>query len=306
MLKKIRHFFEAFLAFTLFGIFRMLGLDWASAVGAWLARRIGPLTHFQQRARRNLAHVGMAHSKAQEEKILRGVWDNLGRVIAEYVYLGQLQLYDDKPLTHQGKIYKNRVRIVNRERLEQCLKNDKGAIFFAAHTANWEMSALCVTSLGYKLSVAYRAPRNPWVNRMIAYLRRPVAFDFADKDARGGRLLMKALKKGEAIGIVSDQKVGEFSLPFLGKKARTLEMPARLSLRFDIPLVPVHVVREGGSYFTLTAQEPLKLTDTQKKLTRKKQEEILSQKMNDCISNWIKAHPDQWLWIHDKWKLKGY
>lgn len=298
-LKHIRYIVEAALLLLLLILFRVLGLNRASAVGSYLARHFGPLLHLHRRARSNLRLLKMTANEQEEQKILRGMWDNLGRVLAEYVYLSRLQLYDDLPAV-AGFPYRGRVLVKGRQRLEQLLSSHKGVIFFAAHLANWELSALCVTSLGYPLTVGYRPPNNPWVRWMIGFLRRPVSKHFASKLDGGGRDFMRAIRRHEALGIVADQNTGSLQLPFLGQSARTLEMPARLALQFNVPLVPVHVVRTHGSHFTLTVEKPLAYTKGKTSISE------LTHKMNDRISAWIKQNPEQWLWIHNRWKHGAY
>ncbi|MBC6444013.1 MAG: lysophospholipid acyltransferase family protein [Alphaproteobacteria bacterium GM202ARS2] len=292
--KRLRYLSEACALWLAFRLFRLLGLPASSALGGCLARLIGPLTPLSRIARQNLQAVFPDMPPRQRRHVISGMWNNIGRVIAEYPHLDQLRLYDTK-----GR-YPHRVIVKNKARLEALCAADKPVVFVSAHYGNWEMSALCVTQLGYPLTVVYRPPNNPLVDSMLAPLRASLSTYFAPKnDTVGSKRLVKAMRNKEAIGFVADQRtITDFSIPFLGHASGTLDAPAKLALHFKAPLVPVMIERTRKSHFILTVEEPLPVpthADTKKNIYD------LTLSMHQRFEAWILSQPEQWLWIHNRW-----
>ena len=292
--KRVRYLLEAGALWLAFRFFRILGLSASSALGSFLARLVGPLTPLANIARQNLRAVFPDMSARALQHTMRGMWDNIGRVLAEYPHLDQLRLYDTK-----GR-YPHRVTVKNKERLEKLCASKKPVVFVSAHYGNWEISALCVTQLGYPLTVVYRPPNNPLVDSMLAPLRASLSTYFAPKnDASGSKSLVKALRHKESIGFVADQRtIDGLLIPFLGHKAYTLEAPAKLALHFRAPLVPVVVRRTRGSNFTLTVEEPLPMPTH---ANSRRNIHDLTRSIHQRFESWILEQPEQWLWIHNRW-----
>ena len=148
---------------TLFGLalllFRALPVNLASALGAWLGRRIGPrLKRLSGIARRNLQRVFPQLSAAAIEAIVLAMWDNLGRTLAEYPHLS-------------GFYPHGRVEIVGAENVIQLRDDGIGGIFFSAHYGNWELLSLSIDYLGLAPILVYRPANNPFSERLIQLVR---------------------------------------------------------------------------------------------------------------------------------------
>src|SRR5205085_8998184 len=150
--------FEAWGAGLLFTIFGSLPLDAASGLAGMLARRIGPWLGVSNRARRNLRAALPQLSAAQVEAVLRGMWDNLGRVAAEYPHLRHIRVF--------GKA--SRVETRGLEHLDQALAGRRRVILFGGHLDNWEIAALAAGQHGLDIAQIYRAANNPLIDGMIA------------------------------------------------------------------------------------------------------------------------------------------
>ena len=175
MMKTLARTFEAAGARLLLSLFAMLPLDTASAVGSRLACLIGPRLSVSNVARRNLGHAFPEKSADQIEAVVLGMWDNLGRVAAEYAHLGEIDVTDPN----------GRVEVVGVENVE-LLRDDRiSGIFFSAHLGNWEIASLGAIQNGVPLTQIYRAANNPHMEPLMRSLRAPVGGTHVPKGSAG-------------------------------------------------------------------------------------------------------------------------
>lgn len=284
----MRHRLEYALVRSLYALFAVLPLDRASGVGGWLGRNLGPRLRISGRARTNLRNAFPGHDGAEIERILRGMWDNLGRVFAEYPHLGGFRIYDDDRFTVAGAEHVDRLR-----------DDGIGGIFFAGHIGNWELASLGATQRGVPLVHVYRAPNNPYVARLLERARRPVGGAHHAKSPAGARALIKALKGGAHLGMLVDQKYNEgIAVPFFGREAMTAPALAEFALRFKVPVVPARVERVKGARFKLTILPPMEIPDTGDRAADVK---AAMTRINGLFESWIRERPEQWLWLHRRW-----
>ncbi len=280
---------EAAAARIAIAIFGALPLDRASALGGWLARKIGPRAGVSRIARRNLARAFPERSAAEIEAILRAMWDNLGRVVAEYPHLGDFEL--DGP--------RRRVEVVGREHVERLRDDGIGGIFVSAHLGNWEIASLGATRNGLPLTHIYRSANNPHVERILRRLRAPIGGRHFPKGAAGAKHLIRALRAGEHLGMLVDQKFNDgIPVPFFGRDAMTAPAAAELALRFRCPIVPARVERLEGARFRVTVHPPLELPDSG---DRHADAAEIMRRINALFESWIRERPEQWLWVHRRW-----
>ncbi|HEX7199854.1 MAG TPA: lauroyl acyltransferase, partial [Dongiaceae bacterium] len=138
-----------------FSLVRLLPLDWASALGGFVARSIGPHLGVSRVGRRNLAAAFPEKSPAEIETILRGVWDNLGRTGAEYAQLDRI--YDTDPM---GPIPGGRITVDGVEEFMALRDGGKPAIIFTAHCGNWELLPVGAMRHGLQVVIFFRPPNN--------------------------------------------------------------------------------------------------------------------------------------------------
>ena len=286
--RRARYGLEYVLARVLFALFGALSLDRASALGGWIGRNVGPRLAITDRARANLRHAFPDLDAAGIERVARGMWDNLGRVVAEYSHLGDFHVYED-----------DRVEVIGVDHAERLRDDGIGGIFFGAHLANWELPSLAASQRGLPLVQIYRAANNPHVDRLIARAREAVGGERLAKSPAGARELLKALRRGEHVALLVDQKFNEgIAVPFFGRDAMTAPAPAELALRFQVPLVPVRVERLDGARFRVTVYPPMTLSDTGDRAA-----DVLDAmtRINALFEDWIRERPEQWLWLHRRW-----
>jgi KDO2-lipid IV(A) lauroyltransferase len=264
-------------------------LAWASALGGFVARTIGPRTGASKRARINLRRAMPELSEARIEEIVRGMWDNLGRVVAEYPHLGKFQVYDPAGFV-------DTVGFINRLK-ETPPRSNENYIFFSAHYGNWEIIPLAMTQAGLKTAEIYRVANNPYVDRLIRRARDNIGTDLVPKGS--GRRAVAALRRGRHICLLVDQKANTgISVPFFGREAMTELVVARLALRFGCRVVPCRAERLKGVKFRLTFEEPMEPVRTG---DEEADALALMTRINARIEDWIRERPDHWFWLHRRW-----
>jgi KDO2-lipid IV(A) lauroyltransferase len=281
---RVKHALETLGAYIVYGVFWLLPLDAASAAGAWVMRRLGMRFGISNVARRNLDLAFPEKSLAEREEILGGMWENLGRVIAEYPHLHHIW---------------NRVEIVGSEHILQVQTGGKPAIFFGGHLANWEVCPMASRRFGLSLHLVYRKPNNSGVDGLLRYARSAGATGHIEKGAEGARQIISILKQGGSIAMLMDQKLNEgVGIDFFGRKVMTAPAIAYFALKLNCALLPVQIERLTGAHFRMTVSAPLTVTATGEK--EKDIAGILNQ-VNSRLEAWIRVHPEQWLWIHRRW-----
>lgn len=282
---KPRYLLEAFPVYLFMGLCAALPLDAASATGGWLARTIGPLMGVSRRAERNLEKALPTLSPTERKIIIRGMWDNLGRVAAEYPHLPDLMRL-------------NRIGGEGHAIVQAMIDGKKGGIVIGGHLANWEIGPLASGTLGMPLAVIYRAPNNPYVDWLIRRMRQKISCLTLPKSTDGAIQLMRHLRNGGYAGILIDQKQNEgISIPFFGHDARTTHAPAELAIRFGCPIVAARVERLSGAHFRMTLV-PFTPPNTG---NRPADVATLTHTLTAQLEAWIRERPEQWLWLHNRW-----
>lgn len=284
----VRQRLEAGLAWSAFFVIRLLPVRAASALGGWIGRTVGPHVGKSRLARKNLTAAFPDLTAAEVERIVREMWDNLGRTVFEFPHLRRLRT--SGPDAH--------VELVGGEIIERLRDDGKPGIFVSAHMANWEAAPLCLIEYGLQVHMFYRAPNNPLMESLFAH-RHPAGGELLPKGTRGARRAIQLLSENEHLGMLIDQKMNDgIAVPFFGRDAMTAPALGQFALRFDCPVAMTRVERLGGCRFRVTIEPPLELprsgdndADTLALLTQ----------VNRVLENWIRERPAQWFWVHRRW-----
>lgn len=275
--------------------FRLFPVETASALGAAVARMLGPLAPVHQVAKRNIEICFPGITPEREAEILTGMWDNLGRMLGEFPHIGGFRAYTDDP----------RLIVTNPERLDQLYAAGKGVVFISGHFANFELLAPVIVQRGVPCQVTYRAINNYWVDKRITEARTAYgATDLAAKGRTGGMSLLRALKMGETVALMNDQKNNQGVLaPFFGSAVMTHDGPVRLAKRFAAPLVPISIERLPKARFRLTVHDPIAIPDGPDDETAVR---IGVARVNKWIEDRIREKPEDWFWVHRRWPKEVY
>ena len=264
----------------------------SSDFGGWLARQIGPRLGVSRVADRNLRHALPDLTAPERARIIRAVWDNLGRNSAELPYLAEFKR------TASGPGWE-----IEGEHHVAALKHSKTPVlFFSGHFGNWEMILPIATMLGMTVSGFYRAATNREIDALIQGMRQaalgPDVSMFA-KGAAGARAALAHLGRGGSLGLLIDQKMNDgIAVPFFGRTAMTAPALAQFALRFGCPIVPVHVVRLGPARFRMVCEPPM---DVELSGEKRHDTYAIALAMNATVERWVRADPASWLWLHRRW-----
>src|SRR6266403_2271003 len=271
-----------------FGAFGLLPLDWASAVGGAVARRIGPSLAISERARRNLRRAFSGLSEIEIERIVAGMWDNLGRVAAEYPHLREIRVFEAGGWVETHGV----------EHMDRAVAAGRRMIIFSGHIANWEIGLLAAVQYGISVAQIYRAANNPLGDRMITRFRGD-AGELIPKGTVAARRALAVLRRGAHLTMLADQKMNDgIPVPFFGRPAMTASALAALALRFDCDVLPARVERLGGARFRLAIFPPLPLPrsgDHHADIA------ALMSQVNSILEEWVRDRPEQWFWLHRRW-----
>jgi KDO2-lipid IV(A) lauroyltransferase len=289
---------EAAVLHGFFVLARTVPVDAASGAGGWIARTIGPWLPVSNTGRRNLRRAFPELGQAEVEGILRGVWDNLGRTVAEYPHLQRIWDFDPERPTANG-----RIAVAGVEQFVALRDDGKPAIIFSAHLGNWELLPLAAARHELPLAVLFRPPNNPHAAALVKRIR-------AEAHGRKGGLLpsgvegalaaIEVLDQGTHLGMLVDQRFRRGVLvPFFGRPAQTATVLAKLARRFDCPVHGARVERLGGARFRLSLTPPLELPRT-----GDADADIgeTMRRVTAIIEGWVRERPEQWLWLHRRWK----
>lgn len=288
--QRLRYGAEAAGFFFLIAIFKMLGLDAASALGGFIGREILYRTPITHRARDNLRAAYPEKSPEETEAILREMWDNLGRTVAEYPHLHKISMNGPDP----------RIEVTHVERSDAAMETGKGVLFISGHFANWEVMPAAAAQRGYDGGTVYRPVNNPYVDRWIVKQRiNAGSKEMITKGPQGTRRIFTLLRRGKAIFLLADQKTNEgVAAPFFGQMAMTTPAPAGLALRLGAILLPAWNERLKGARFRMHIHPPIRFTPTG---NSDEDVQALTARINQAIEECVRERPSQWLWIHRRW-----
>jgi Kdo2-lipid IVA lauroyltransferase/acyltransferase len=269
--------------------------DRVANFAAAFLRTVGPWLPEHRVGRDNLRAAFPKKSPTEIDAILRGVWDNLGRVAAEFAHLDSLWDYQlDRPAS--------RIEFSTRDmEIFQQLRDDgKPAFVFAAHLANWELPALAGQVNGLDSTVVYRLPNLGGIAQAIVSMRAGHMGTLIAGGPDAPFKIARALEAGSHVGMLVDQHYGKgVDVIFFGRRCKANPMLARLAHHFDCPIHGVRVIRLGGRRFRGELTEALKVPrdpDGRVNIER------TMQAITSVVEQWVREHPEQWLWLHRRWR----
>jgi Kdo2-lipid IVA lauroyltransferase/acyltransferase len=262
-----------------------------------LSRTVGPWLPVHRVGRANLQAAFPEKSAAEIEQILTGLWDGLGRVTAEFAHLDRIKI-DDPEQPGAADVTYDRAALVQ---LEQVRSGAKPTIFFAAHIGNWELPALIPPLAGFDCYVLYRPPNIAPINEAILNLRTSCMATLIPTELDAPLRLANALKNGTHIGMLVDQHLTSgVDVMFFGRKCKANPLVARLARRFESPIRGIRVVRRSDrNTFLADVTAPL---DLPRDANGKIDVQATMQAVTSIIEGWVREFPEQWLWLHRRWR----
>jgi Kdo2-lipid IVA lauroyltransferase/acyltransferase len=262
-----------------------------------LMRKVGPLLPENRIGRENLTAAFPQKSAVEIDTILRGAWDNLGRMGAEFAHLDRLWDYDPE---HPERPSRYDISRADLDRSIQVANDGEPALIFAAHLANWELPAISAAAAGVDSAVLYRRPN---IERIDNWLRETRTANMGEMISAGLDApvrLAQALERGAHVGMLVDQYyVRGVDVTFFGRRTKANPLLARLARHFECPIHGVRMIRLPGHRFRGEITEAIEpARDAAGKIDVAGTTQIV---MN-VVEGWIREYPEQWLWQHRRWR----
>ena len=250
-----------------------------------IAQLIGPRLREQRIGRANLTAAFPEKSPQEIEAILAGVWDNLGRVGAEFAHIDKIWDYvEEHPETSRIELPDRTYELFHQLRLD-----GKPALIFASHLANWEMPALAAVAHGLDTAILYRKPNIASADRIIQQMRQVKMGTLIPAGRNAPLQLAEALRGGQHVAMLVDQWWSNgVEVTFFGRKTRANPTLARLLRQVECPVHGVRIVRLPNHRFRAELSEevkPVRDADGQIDI------QGTMQAVTSVIEGWIREYP---------------
>lgn len=268
---------------------RSLTLPLAEALGS-LAFRLGKKR--ADVARENIRRAFPEKGAAEVDRIARRVFENIAVVIFDFFRIPWLDM----------KSMSRFIDFEGVEHFERAIKKGRGVMLLTAHFGNWEMMAAAVGGFLHPVDIVARELDSPVVDELVNWVRTRAGNGIISK-TRAMRKLLKSLSGNGVVGILLDQNVqlaDSVFVDFFGTRAATNKGPARLAASTGAAVVPIFNVREGARYRIMLFEE-LEMADTGDK---ERDTQVNTERCTKVIEDVIREYPDQWFWVHRRWKTR--
>lgn len=287
-----RNRLEALAVSALRGVFGGMTPERAEAAG----RRLGLAYRRVDRRRREVARANIARAfpeKSAEEvdALSRAVFAHFGGLATELLHAAS------RPVPETVA----RVEFPDAAQAREASRSGRGVLFLTAHLGNWEYSALGMAAAGVPASVVARPLDNPLLDAWLTAFRTSNGNTIIEKhDAARG--MLKALRGGGVLGVLADQHVGPpdgIPAPFFGRPASTTSALARIVDRTEALVLPAAAIRIAPSRYRLVVESVL---DVRTLPAEEREVAPLTARFNAILEEMIRRHPEQWLWLHNRWR----
>jgi KDO2-lipid IV(A) lauroyltransferase len=292
--RERRYALEARAAALVQALVRPLPRPWALALGRALGRLLADL---------DPRHVGIAAENLRQAfphwdeprrlRTARAVYAHFGQTLVDILWMA------DQPrerllslIVEDGRENVDRVRAAGR-----------GAVYVTAHFGNWEFYGVAWAWMGEPIGVVARPLDNPALDARLTAFRTRSGNTVISK-RRALQDILRLLRQGAGVAILVDQNVQEqdgIFVEFFGRPAATTTVAAALAVKTGCALVPVHCEARADGRYTFVYGRPLEWTSTG---SREADIARLTQALTTEIEGWVRAHPEQWLWMHRRWKTQ--
>ena len=284
------------LATTVLAVVRRRDPNWSIDLAARLMRRIGPFLPEHRVGRANLTAAFPEKSAAEIDAILREVWANLGRVGAEFAHLDRLWDLDlDQP--NAGRIEASQEVV---ERFLKVRAAGQPVLCFAAHYGNWELSAVAAATHGIAGAVLYRAPNIADIDRFVREIRATNMGILVPTTLDAPVRIANLLQSGVPVGMLVDQHYSRgVDVSFFGRRCKANPLIARLARQVECPIYGTRIIRLPHNRFRVELTGPIEpARDRDGRVDIAGTMQVIMK----MIEGWIREHPEQWLWLHRRWR----
>ncbi|WP_050602092.1 lysophospholipid acyltransferase family protein [Ruegeria sp. 6PALISEP08] len=267
------------------GAMRLAPYERRVATMGAIMRTLAPVVGFRTRIRRNLKLTCPDLSDAEVKKICRDVPDNAGRAIMEH--------FSPEGFTERQKSAK--ISGPGIAAFDKAIAEGRPVMMITAHFGHYLAARIALQEhSGQPIGCLYRRMANPYFNDAYVEAFYKTGAPMFEQGRRGMVEMVRSLKKGGIIAIVSDlHALGGEELMFFGKPASTSILNAELAIKYKAELIPCYAVRQpNGIDFEIILHDPVPHSDPK----------TMTQFTNDDLEKVVRQHMGQWFWIHRRWK----
>ena len=291
-MKIFKYLIEAIFIYILFFLFKILGLKISRKISSFIFVKIGFFFRNKKLIKNNILNVFEKYSNLEIDKLIHEMWLNYGYIFAEYIHLKKFRFneFDEKHIEISGEGILNKIS-----------KSNRPVIFISGHFGNFELMAMELEKKKINLAAIYRPLNNFFLNPLMIFIRRKyICKNQIKKGLSGTRDAINFIKKNHSIALMVDQRVGESDrFPFFKKHAHTTTIPAQLSIKFNLEIVPIYLERKDDGKFYMEVQESIQVNNADKSEENKKN---ITVEINKRIEKMVLRNPRQWIWTHSRWK----
>ena len=286
-MKSIKYFIQFIIILIMFLIFKIVGINLASYISGKIVSIIGPYFRSKNLIKSNILKALPNLSPNEVEIISKKMWNNYGRILAEYIFIKDFRISN----------LKNNIEIVGQEVLERIKQNNEPVIFVSGHFSNFELMAMQIEKSNIDLATVYRPLNNKFLNFIMERIRKKyICKNQVKKGISGTKQLLSFFKNKTSIALMIDQRVSQgIKSNFFNQEAFTTTIPAQFVKKFNCKVVPIYIERVTGANFKLIIQEPLIFSNDESI-------ESITLKLNSQLEKLILKNPGQWIWSHDRWR----
>lgn len=254
-------------------------------LAGWVVARIlSPIAGYSERIRENLALIFPDMDPAEVRRLVRQVPDNVGRTVTE-IWSGRafIDRVRDLPLTGPGA-----------QALAEAHRTNQPVIIATGHFGNYDVARAALIARGYRVGALYKPMSNRGFNDRYLAAISAIGTPLFPRGNRGLGEMVRFLRSGGMLGLLMDQSMAHGEpLSFFGHIAMTATSAADLALKYGAMLIPVYAVRRAnGLDFDIVVESPIPHSDAR----------TMTQAINDSLEALARKHPEQWFWIHRRWK----
>lgn len=270
---------------TLVSLLRVLPFRQRSALMAWIMTRvIAPLAGYTKRVHQNLDLIWPDMPRAEHNALATSVTRHTGRTICE--------LFSPKDLTRMAK--KTPLTGPGLAALQEAQTAGKPAIVISGHFGNYDIVRAALINKGFHVGGLYRRMNNTLIHKFYLNNISTIGTPLFERGRPGLGAMLRHLKDGGTLAALIDVRAHNgLPLPFLGQPALTATSMAELALRYEATLVPVYGIRSADTgHFTAYLDTAIPFTDP----------ETMTRALNNSLEARVRENPEQWFWIHNRWK----
>ena len=287
-MKNFKYFTQFLAIIFLFFIFKLLGLKYSSILSSKILTLLGPLFRSNDLSYSNLSISFPNLDKFEKKKIIKKMWENYGKILAEYIFLKNFRT---------SKKFSQNIIIENLDELLKIKNESKPVIFVSGHFNNFELMAMQIERSGIDLAAIYRPLNNKFLNPIMEHIRKKyICKKQIKKGISGTKALLKNFKNGTSIALMIDQRVSQgIYSNFFNQKAFTTTIPAQFVKKFKAQVVPIYIERFEKNKFKIKISNRINFSENETI-------ETITLSLNKILEKMIIKNPDQWIWTHNRWK----